>query len=77
MNPITAGGAGGTSVDCPVGATVIGGACEVMNVDANVVVMESRFTRGSQQGYLCRWSALNATVANTGFAEAICLMPAQ
>ncbi len=76
MNPITPGGAGITSVDCPAGATVIAGACEVMDVDANVVVMESRFTRGSQQGYLCRWSALNATANNTGFAEAICLMPA-
>lgn len=76
MNPISAAGTGFASVDCPIGATVLGGACEVMNLDANVLVMESRFTRGSQQGYQCSWSALNATASNTGIAEAICLVPA-
>jgi len=76
-NPIMANDTAVASADCPAGAVVLGGSCEVMTGDANVVVMESRFTRGSLQGYQCRWSALNATANNTGFAEAICLMPAQ
>lgn len=47
-----------------------------MNVDGRVLVMESRFTRGTQEGYLCQWSALEAKEENRGYAEAICLLPA-
>ena len=76
-NSINAGGAGFQAANCPIGATLLGGACEVTNVDANVLVMESRIQRGSNfAAYTCSWSALNATVANTGVAEAICLIPA-
>lgn len=77
-NPIAAASTAIASADCPIGAVVLGGACEVMDADANVLVMESRFTRiGGGEGYQCRWSALNATAANTGTAEVICLVPAQ
>lgn len=77
-NPITAGLTGATSVLCPVGATVLGGACDVMTDDPLIQVQESAFVRGAQQqGYRCNWSALDATVNNTGKVEAICLVPAQ
>lgn len=74
-NPIAAGSSGGAAAACPVGATVLGGACEVMNDDSNILLSESRFDRTGGAQYVCKWSALNATVANTGFAEAICLLP--
>jgi hypothetical protein len=76
--PINAGGGGGALANCPLGATILGGSCEVTNDDANVLLSESRFIRtgGSSQQFACKWSALNATVANTGVAEAICLVPA-
>lgn len=79
VNQITAGGGGIGLANCPLGATILGGSCEVTNDDANVLLSESRFIRtgGSSQQFVCKWSALNATVANTGTAEAICLVPAQ
>lgn len=75
--PINPGGAGGALVNCPLGATVLGGACEVANDDPNVLLQDSRFNRpvGASQQFSCKWSALNATVANSGVAEAICLVP--
>ncbi len=75
-NPIAPGSGGGAAADCPQGSTILGGACEVMNDDANVLVSESRFVRTGGAQFVCKWSALNATVANTGVAEAICLVPA-
>lgn len=76
-NPITAGVAGFATVVCPAGATVLGGACDVMTDDPLIQVQESGFVRGAQQGYRCHWSAVGATVANTGTVEATCLVPAQ
>ncbi len=73
---IVAGSAGTASVACPAGATIIGGACEVETPDSAILLMESRFFRTGNPAYICRWSALDATVANTGTAEAICLTPA-
>ena len=75
-NSINPGGGGAQGAGCPIGATILGGACEVTNVDANVLLMSSRIQRGTNSQYVCNWSALNATVANTGVAEAICLIPA-
>jgi|JI10StandDraft_1071094.scaffolds.fasta_scaffold218970_1 hypothetical protein len=76
-NAIAAGSVGVASVGCPVGGTVLGGACDVMTDDPNIQVQETQYLRGSQDGYLCRWSALNATVNNTGTVEVTCLVPAQ
>lgn len=75
--PINAGGIGGASVNCPPGATILGGSCEVTTDDANVLLSSSNFARTGSHQFICKWSALNATVANTGIAEAICLVPAQ
>jgi len=47
-----------------------------MNDDANVLLSESRFFRTGNPQFVCKWSALNATAANTGVAEAVCLVPA-
>jgi len=74
--PIVAGSAGSTSVACPAGSTILGGACEVETPDSAILLMESRFFRTGNPQYACRWSALEATVANTGTAEVICLTPA-
>lgn len=75
--PITAGSSGVASAACPSGSTILGGACEVATLDGNILLMETRFFRTGNPQYVCQWSALNATVANTGTAEAICLTPAQ
>ncbi|MBK6920650.1 MAG: hypothetical protein IPH07_24830 [Deltaproteobacteria bacterium] len=56
---------------------VLGRACDVTTDDPEVQVQKSAFVRNAQQGYRCRWSAVNTTMANTGTAEAICLVPAQ
>jgi hypothetical protein len=57
---------------------VLGGACSIMNPDAQIQVSFSRVEQsGSAEGYTCVWTALSATLANTGTAEAICLVPAQ
>ena len=74
-NPINPGSVGAQIANCPVGAILLGGACEVTNIDANVLVMQSRIERGTNTAYACWWSAINATVANTGVAEAVCLIP--
>jgi hypothetical protein len=76
-NPIQVGTGGQQTVFCPAGAVVLGGACDVTTDDPEVQVQKSAFVRDAQQGYRCRWSAVNATMANTGTAEAICLVPAQ
>jgi hypothetical protein len=76
-NPIVPGSGGGAAVACPAGSTILGGACEVETPDARVLLMESRFFRTGNPQYVCQWSALDATAANTGTAEAICLTPAQ
>lgn len=62
---------------CPIGATILGGGCEQMAVDAGVVLLEARIDRTTNQPtYVCTYSS---TVAGNHvvFAEAICLMPAQ
>jgi hypothetical protein len=74
--PLTPGATGVAFANCPVGATILGGACEVTTPDALIQVMSSKFERAGGQGFLCRWTAVDATVANTGTAEAICLLPA-
>jgi hypothetical protein len=73
---LTPGTLGVAQADCPIGATILGGACEVTTPDALIQVMSSRFGRGSLQVFVCVWTAADATVANTGTAEAICLLPA-
>lgn len=72
-NILNPGGGGVANVFCPAGAIVLGGACEVLVTDTNVVLLDSRFEGG---GYRCDWSTINATVARTGTAEAVCLTPA-
>jgi hypothetical protein len=75
VNP---GSTGAASAFCPAGAKVLGGACALMNPDPQVQVGFSRIEQsGTAEGYSCFWSAVDATVANTGTAEAICLVPAQ
>jgi hypothetical protein len=76
-NPIQPGTGGGQVASCPQGATILGGACEVMISDRSIQVASSRIDRTASHGYVCEWSARDATVANTGTAEAICLVPAQ
>lgn len=72
--PLTAGGGGISAADCPAGATIIGGACEVQAPDAKILLMESRFVVDRQ--LVCRWSTEAATIDNMGTADAICLIPA-
>jgi hypothetical protein len=75
---ITPASTGGATAICPAGAKVLGGACSIMNPDAQIQVSFSRVEQsGSAEGYTCVWTALSATLANTGTAEAICLVPAQ
>ena len=74
---IVPGNGGVVSVGCPANSTILGGACEVETTDASILLMESRFFRTGAPQYVCRWSAIDATIANTGTAEAICLTPAQ
>jgi hypothetical protein len=76
-NPIQPGTGGFQGASCPVGATILGGACEVMNPDRAIQVSSSRVDRTASHAYVCEWSARDAAVANTGTAEAICLVPAQ
>ncbi|MBP8811120.1 MAG: hypothetical protein KBG48_10540 [Kofleriaceae bacterium] len=76
-NPIQPGTGGGQGASCPAGAIVLGGACEVMTPDRAIQVSSSRVDRSANHAYVCEWSARDATVANTGTAEAICLVPAQ
>lgn len=76
-NPINPGSGGGQIASCPTGATLLGGACELTTDDPRVLLTSSRILRsGGAEGYVCNWSALEATVANTCTAEAICLIPA-
>jgi len=72
-NTLSPGGGGVASVFCPAGAIVLGGACEVLVTDTNVVLLDSRFEGG---GYRCDWSTVNATMPRTGTAEVVCLTPA-
>lgn len=75
---ITPASTGGATAICPAGAKVLGGACSIMNPDAQIQVSFSRVEQsGSAEGYTCVWTALSATLANTGTAQAICLVPAQ
>lgn len=77
-NTIQPGGGGAAGPTCPTGAVALGGACQVMNDDDRIQVQESRFiTVGADQGYQCRWTGRDATVANMGTAEVVCLVPAQ
>ncbi|MBK7070903.1 MAG: hypothetical protein IPH44_01265 [Myxococcales bacterium] len=75
-NNLSPGGTGGAAVGCPAGAIALGGSCEVATTDTNVVLLSSRFTPGSPEGYRCDWSTVNATMARTGTAEVVCLTPA-
>ena len=75
---INPGTGGGTGAVCPAGATVLGGGCGMMTPDDRVVLLEATPERtGGLSGYVCSWSAHDAVSANTGTAEAICLVPAQ
>ena len=72
-NNLSPGGGGGAAVSCPAGALALGGSCEVATTDTNVGLLSSRFVA---EGYRCDWSTVNATLARTGTAEVVCLMPA-
>lgn len=47
-----------------------------MSANRNIVLNEAGADLGGVQLYWCEWSSASP-VANTGIAEAICLMPAQ
>ena len=68
---------GGVAVAfCPTGAAALGGACEIQILDDNVVLMSTSFTPGDAPGYRCDWTTGGATMARTGTAEVVCLLPA-
>lgn len=61
---------------CPAGATLLGGSCRLMDGDPRIVLNDAGIVNGGGQGYQCQWKS-SSPVADTGIAEAICLMPAQ
>ena len=75
---ILANGTGLAGAQCALGGTILGGACEQMNLDVQVVLLEARIDRTTptSPGFVWRWQN-NGSTAGLGFAEAICLMPAQ
>lgn len=75
---IAANSGGAVGAQCAPGATILGGGCSMMTPDNRVVLREARIDRTvpAQPTYVCEWASPGAP-ANTGFAEAICLMPAQ
>ena len=74
---ITANGGGAASAQCAVGGTILGGSCEQMSLDAQVVLLAARIDRTTPTApvFVCEWWNSGST-AGLAFAEAICLMPA-
>lgn len=75
---IAPGSVGAASVQCPAGGVILGGGCSLLNADSRTVLQESKVLRsgGGAAGFVCTWYS-GAAAADTGTAEAICLMPAQ
>lgn len=73
--PIDPNAEGSTGAGCN-GGTLLGGSCRLMSGDRRIVINEAGAALGGEQAYQCRWSS-SSPLANTGIAEAICLMPAQ
>lgn len=75
---IIPGNGGGTGIQCPEGATLLGGSCRLEVSDRLVTLMEAGADRSVPPvvSWRCEWSS-SSTMARIGYAEAICLMPPQ
>jgi hypothetical protein len=73
IEPNVGGSAGAV---CQPGAIILGGSCRLMEGNRNVFLTEAGIGNGGGMGYSCDWRSMSNS-ADTGVAEAICLMPAQ
>jgi hypothetical protein len=77
-NLLAFGSSGLAGAECPTGATILGGACDLDIPDNRVLLTQAKIDRSAGRSfYVCYWSTLTATETRNGTAEAICLMPAQ
>lgn len=68
------GGIGRAVANCPSGAVLLSGGCRLQESNAAITLNESHGRNAGDEVWLCGWR--NDTVnANTGIAEAYCLMP--
>ncbi len=73
--PIDPDVGGVASAGCPLGATLLGGGCRLMNGNRNIFLTEGGIGNGGVEGYQCDWRSMSP-IADTGIAESICLVPA-
>lgn len=70
------GGIGSAVANCPTGAILLSGGCRLQESNAAITLSESHGRNANEEVWTCDWR--NDTVnANTGIAEAYCLMPAE
>lgn len=66
----------GTAATCPTGSVLLSGGCRLQDSNAAITLNESFGRNAGDETWTCYWR--NDTVnANTGIAEAYCLMPAE
>lgn len=72
--PIDANGVGVAGAGCNGGGILLGGSCRLMSGNRSIYLTEAGADVGGAHLYYCKWSSASG-VADTGIAEAVCLMP--